>query len=133
LCRDNLSKIHNERWKNMDKGAHARIFFPEIRPRESRFLLGCNRMNINKLTGLITDHGILNYFQFKLGNALTEECSLCDEDDETGIHVLFQCPALARIRKSEVETGFVTEREIGQISMKKVLDLAKIALRALEK
>ena len=65
---------------------------------------------MNKLTGYLTGHGMLNYHQRKLGNSATKEFRLCNEEDETNCHVLFECPVMVRVRFSKIGSPFVDAR-----------------------
>ena len=57
-----------------------------------------SRSKLNRMTGFLTGHGKQNYHQFKLGNVVTPLCRLCWEEEETGWHIMGECPAIARER-----------------------------------
>lgn len=131
-CREKLSQRQVKNWSVLKKGTHTRDFFPELRPRESRYLLGLDIKSMNKLTGYITGHGLLNYHQFKLGNTVTTECRLCNEEDETNSHVLFECPAMVKIRLAEIGIPFVKKQEVSKMPLSSVWKLIKAIDKLLE-
>ena len=89
-------EIHNKKWYDtFPKYRQSRLFYHEIRPRETRWLLNQDRKQVHDLTGLITGHNSLNYHQFHLNNTDTPNCRFCDLYRETSAHLLTNCPALA--------------------------------------
>ena len=87
---------------------------------------------MNKLTGYMTGHGMLNYHQWKLGNSATKECRLCNEEDETNCHVLFECPAMVMVRLSEIGSPFVGKQDVGYLPISTVCKLIKAIEKHLE-
>jgi len=65
----------------------------------NKSLMEFSRNYLRCVTGLLTGHCQMRRHMHILGLSQDPECHLCLEDEETRIHVLTQCPALATIRK----------------------------------
>lgn len=93
---DRLAReAHNDMWYNtFPKYRQTRLFFHELRPRETRWLLEQSRDKVHSITGMITGHNSLNYHQFNIGNTDSALCRFCEEADESAAHLLCNCPAI---------------------------------------
>jgi len=69
-------------------------FFPR-----NKSLMELSRHDLRCVTGLLTGYCQMKIHIHILGLSQDPECRLCLEDEETAIHVLTQCPALATIGK----------------------------------
>jgi ribonuclease HI len=61
-------------------------------------LLKLGRRQFSKMVQLITGHNFMNRHQAVLGLTDDPICRLCLEEEETSLHVVAECPALARTR-----------------------------------
>lgn len=52
---------------------------------------------------IMSNHGLLGEYRFRLGIALDDVCSLCGEGPDNAEHALFSCPALLRIRSETLD------------------------------
>ena len=56
---------------------------------------------VRKVTQILTGHSFkLNYHRYVLGLTDDPDCTLCLEDDESGFHLMNECPAMATWRDS---------------------------------
>jgi len=76
------------------------------------------------LVGIITGHVALNRHLKLIGVKDNAICPLCSEEEETALHFLGQCPALATIRQRVLETHPLTALELGKV---KFLNLIRFA------
>ena len=56
-------------------------------------LYDLNRRMAKVLVGILTGHGVLKYWEHKVGLSGSPLCSFCGAENETTVHVLCQCPA----------------------------------------
>ena len=98
-------ELHNETWRaSIQKYKKTRLFFHELRPRESKWLLKQGREKVHDLTGIITGHNSLNYHQYIIGNTDSPTCRLCSEGNETAEHLFVYCPAI--VSQIQINLGF---------------------------
>lgn len=115
------SQKHNKAWRERVDCKQSKLFFHELRPRESNWLLSKNRTALNLMTGYITGHNRLNSHQLKLGNVADPTCRLCLEEYETSGHLILQCEAIARERNIALGAPFL--KEGCKIAVKNFLNL----------
>ena len=88
-----VKRKHAERWEAYVGGIHTKCFFQKPDEKWAKSLLAMDRDRIKRVVGAITGHCGLN----KLGLAETPRCS-CDLDDETGMHLICNCPKFLLLR-----------------------------------
>ena len=125
MTRNLIISKHSTRWKNLDSCKHTKRVFHELRPRESRWIMNQSRCKLNRIIGFVTGHGRLNYHQFRIGNAVTPLCRLCGEEEETGWHIMGECPAIARERFSFLGLCFHEEKVGGLVDFVSLKNLQK--------
>jgi ribonuclease HI len=59
----------------------------------TRYAIGLGRRDLRILVGLLTGHNWLNRHMSVMGIRDNPKCPLCDEEDETSLHLLGKCPA----------------------------------------
>ena len=91
-----------EQWKKeWDVYPHARQtkqFFPAPDSKKACELLGLDRRDLTRLTGIITGHGVLGYHQSLINPEIDPKCRFCSQDNETAFHMLTSCPLFIHCR-----------------------------------
>lgn len=90
---------HAERWVTYEGGMHTKCFLPKPNEKWSKELISMDRNRIRRVVGAITGHCGLNRHLRKMGLSNTSECT-CGLGEETGIHVICDCPKFLQIRRS---------------------------------
>ena len=89
---------HSKRWEAYQGGAHTKRFFPKPNAEWAEKLVDMDRVQIRIVVGAITGDCGLNRHLSKLRLSGTPRCS-CDLEDETGIHVICDCPKFHQLRR----------------------------------
>ena len=90
----------NTRWTNSSEYKHTKFFYPEVNTHKAKHLLKHSRGTVQLITRAITGHNFLSKHQNRIGEAVAPECRLCEEEFETFIHLVTNCP---RLRQSRIE------------------------------
>ena len=74
-------------------------------------LLSFNRTQSRAVIGLLTGHNTLKRHLHVMGLSNNPTCRKCDNEEETGVHILGECEALASLR--HVQSGFLLFGSVG--------------------
>ena len=98
-----------------------------IRPnvRLTKVLLSYDRKDLRIIVGILTGHYHLNQHLCRIGVTDNPECRWCLEEDETVSHILCECPALARLRRTHLEGTMVSSEDIEQVQPKRLLKFVR--------
>jgi len=103
---------------------HAKCFLPEPSGKWSKGLLTMDRNRIARVVEAITGHCGLNSHLRKMGLSSTSQCT-CESEDETGIHVICDCPKFLQLRRRILGDYTVTPSEVlelGPVTIDRFLD-----------
>ena len=119
-----LKTWENQRKKDHLQGlsanSHSRHLIDYSEKRTYEFLQ-LNKNELSALTSLLTGHCGLKAHLFRIGKTQDALCRLCMEEDETPIHVLTECVAIARIRHSCLGKFFPNYTDLKQMNPRKIL------------
>jgi ribonuclease HI len=121
--RDWMSRIHKEYWESLtglktDKGTYTRALYQK---KKAKDLLRLNRDQLRWVVGLLTGHCHLKRHLFKLGITADPICVRCLEDNESSIHVLCDCEAVAYTRFRHLGQYFMERSDYYDAPIDKVL------------
>ena len=74
-----------------------------------------SKLEMRKITGLLTGHCYLKGYLKKIGKIADDTCRLCLEVEETSKHVLCECVAVARINKTLLELKDLSDQTLKRI------------------
>lgn len=109
--KDLVKAKHVERWKAYEGGMHTKCFLPTPSGKWSKELISMDRNRIRRVVGAITGHCGLNRHLRKMRLSNTSECT-CGLEDETGIHVICNCPKFIQLRRRILGDYTVTPSEV---------------------
>lgn len=89
---------HVIRWEASETCKHTKGIVAGPNQRNTKYLLQCTRSSIRELVGTLTGHCKLNKHMYTLRHSQTPTCRRCDEENETPLHWLSDCPALTNTR-----------------------------------
>ena len=98
---DNLTNRRwDERWRDLTTCRQTKVWYPEVRTTldKSMEIIKLSRDNIKLYTEVITGHNNLMYHKSKTIPGTSAKCRLCEDEDETFIHLALNCPRLNSIR-----------------------------------
>lgn len=98
LVCDWLKNQHSKAWTRYEGARHTKIFHrnPSKETRLALLILG--RQDIKKVVEVVTNHCSLNKYLYDI-NCLEDPRCLCNLNDETGCHIVADCPRYRFIRK----------------------------------
>ena len=89
----------NNRWKNLPKHDATKYFWKKADKNKSRGILNLCRTDLALLIKAITGQNLLAYHQSKINIDISKFCRLCEESEETFIHLVSHCPRLIETRR----------------------------------
>jgi hypothetical protein len=119
--RDWMSRKHQEYWESLTglRQANGLIHGPSAK--RTKDLLRLNRDQLRWMVGLLTGHCHLKGHLFKLGLTADPFCKRCLEDDESSIHILCDCEAVAYTRFHHLGQYFMEPSDYYDAPIDKVL------------
>ena len=98
LIHGSMIKKWNEEWNKRKDCRQTKHWFPKVNKTRSKDIIKLNRHNLSHAVQVITGHNRLNRHKHLIGDTDEEMCRLCEEDEESSLHIIAECPALANIR-----------------------------------
>ena len=125
--KEGVQQEWDTRWNSRDKMRFYRQTRQFLSRQNARFTKDVSKLNREALSHVIqtiTGHGYLHYHQQKLGRVESPNCRWCEEEDETGWHLIHDCPAWSERREDLLEkTKCATS-----LDMRFVLEFIKVHL-----
>jgi len=122
--REQVDKRWHSRWLLHPEARQSKIFWPAPDKTRSRYLLRLPRREFGRMIQLFTGFNYFNYHSWKLKEAVSQFCRLCEEQEvETSEHLLCSCPRLWSERSSAV--GTVLQVESGRICLMPIQDVLR--------
>ena len=87
------------RWAEIYKHDATKFFIPKPDKNKAKHILQLCRADLAMLTRAITGQNFLAYHQSKIDFTISKTCRLCEEQDETFIHLITDCPRLELTRR----------------------------------
>ena len=103
---------HRKRWRESDTCRCTHLFIADPLVGKAKRLLWLKRSALSWLMAMVTGHGNFRCHLKKLNLIGTDECRLYLEEEETTVHILCHCPALASKRLSAFGQRFIAEDEL---------------------
>jgi hypothetical protein len=83
-----------------------------------------NRTQSRAITGLLTGHNLRRYLHL-MGLSDSPLCRRCGAEDETSVHILCECEALASLRHVYLGSFFLEPEDIKGISLGVIWNFSK--------
>ena len=87
-----IEREWQKRWKNISKHDASKFFITGPDKQKAKHLLNLSRSDLMMITRAISGQNFLAYHQSKIDFTISKTCRLCEEEDETFIHLLTDCP-----------------------------------------
>ena len=86
------------KWKNYNHCRQTKNFYPK--PTKNLYKQTCklSRSSLSTLIKLVTGQSDLNYLTNIMFPNITDQCRFCEEEEETFIHILNECPVFYQHR-----------------------------------
>ena len=88
----------NRRWCNIKSCRQAKQFMQVVNIRLTQYVVRLSRKDLRLLVGLLTGHNTLNRHLTLLRRIDDPLCPLCKEEEDTSLHLLGNCCAIAEKR-----------------------------------
>ena len=89
----------NNRWNKLPKHDATKFFWKKADKNKSRGILNLCRVDLALLIKAITGQNFLAYHQSKININISKFCRLCEESEETFVHLVSYCPRLLETRR----------------------------------
>ena len=99
MWEENICRAQVARWRESPACRQTKLFFQGIRRNETKYLLKMSRREIARTIGIITGHDLLNKHSFRTGFAISPNCRYCEEEEETSVHIIGECPVFVNKRR----------------------------------
>ena len=96
---ENIREIWLRRWQNTPKHDATKFFWKYPDKNKSRGILNLCRTDLALLIKAVTGQNFLSYHQSKINIDISKFCRLCEESEETFIHLVDNCPRLEQTRR----------------------------------
>lgn len=98
-----MHEEHRNHWHSIPRLNHSKRMVAYPSTPLTCEILKLNRKEIRQVTGLLTGHCAMREHLHRMGIYNDEPtCRLCDEDDESAAHIIFECPALTFCRSQNL-------------------------------
>ena len=88
-------------------------------------LLSFNRTQTRVVIGLLTGHNTLRRHLHIMGLCNDPMCRKCGTEEETSVHILCECEALASLRHAYLGSFFLDPEDIRELGMGAIWNFAK--------
>jgi ribonuclease HI len=119
-------KCKKEQFRMLGISSHSRNFL-EINKKKAEEALALSKPDLRLLIGILTGHCELNAHMKRIGRSEVSLCRFCKKSEETPLHILCECEAIARVRLEQISlgNGFPTISNIKQTDPQQILSLFK--------
>ena len=121
MWEENIQKEQIKRWRESPSCRQTKLFFQGIRRNETKYVLGMSRVEIARTIGIITGHDMLNKHSFRSGYAISPNCRYCEEEEETSVHIIGECPVFVNRRREILGSFFLNEEEIVELRLNRIV------------
>jgi len=121
-----LRKEHIKAWTNYEGAKHTKIFCGTPSKKINLALLNLSRNDIKRVVEVVTNHCSLNKYLFDIKCEDSPKC-LCSHGDETGLHIISECPRYRLFRKKILgKPELVTsDLRLGNLDINKLTEFLK--------
>jgi hypothetical protein len=88
-------------------------------------LLSFNRTQTRVVTGLLNEHNTWRRHLHIMGLCNDPMCRKCGTEEETSVHILYECEALASLRHAYLGSFFLDPEDIWELGMGAIWNFAK--------
>jgi hypothetical protein len=88
-------------------------------------LLSFNRTQSRVVIGLLTGHNTLRRYLHIMGLYNDPTCRKCGTEEETSVHILCECEALASLRHAYLSSFFLEPEDIRELGMGAIWNVVK--------
>ena len=104
---------------------HSKKFLRNFETARSKKFLDLSKNHLHLLTGFLTGHCRLKKHMLRIGVTDTDECRFCGEEEETPIHLVTECLAIASLRKECLGLETCRSEELASLKPSQILDLIR--------
>ena len=84
-----------------------------------------NRKQSRVFIGLLTVHNTLRRHLYIMGLSNNPTCRICGTEEETSVHILCECEALASPRHTHLGSFFLDPEDVKDLSIRGIWNFAK--------
>ena len=125
ILRRHLMETSRRDWELASGMRQAKTFFGGYSPSRTKALLGLHRRKCQLITSIFTGHCRLMRHLWIMGLKDAATCRRCGEAEETPLHILGECPGLARLRWTRLGSPFFHIGSIREIPLGKMVSFVE--------
>lgn len=125
IIRNFYKTKHFNLWKGLQNCRHSRSIINGPNEKNTKFLLNKSRTDLRLIIGTITGHCKLNKHMQRMNLTQSATCRRCNEEDETPLHLITECPALITERAKIFNTRIMTTENIKNAKLEDILKFIK--------
>lgn len=114
-----------EKWGIQPKLEHSKHMMEKPDQRRADTLLNMGRKGIRVAIGILTGQCCLKKYLKIIKKVDDDKCRFCTEQEETMMHLLTKCPAIARRRLAHLGAGTLQEEELKKVDLKDLMAFVK--------
>lgn len=119
---------HYSEWQETDTCSHSKTIIKGPDLGNTKFLLNKSRDDLRCIMGAITGHCTLNKHLNRMRLADSPLSRRCNEEDETPLHLLTSCPALANERRKHMDQPFLDMEQTQGLKIETFFRFMKVVL-----
>ena len=121
-----MENQHSVLWLDpcsIERQAGELISGPDLATRAR--LLSFNKTQFRVVIGVLTGHNTLRRHLYIMGLSNNPTCRKCGTEEETSVHILCECEALASLRHSYLGSFFLEAQDIRKLSIGAIRNFGK--------
>ena len=87
------------KWEKLQQCRQTKNFYPTPSVKLHKLVNKLSRSELSLLIQIITGQNSLNYTTSKILPNYTDQCRFCEEEEETFIHLINECPVFHELRQ----------------------------------
>jgi ribonuclease HI len=120
---DEILEKCRKKWTESTGMEHSKIFIKGYERKRAKNFINLKRKDIRVLTGLMTGHGLLKNYLYKINKTDDDTCRFCRDKTEEMLHLITECEAFEHSRTHTLKIQELDE--VKNIEYSKLLKFSK--------
>lgn len=114
-------------WTHRPEAAFAREMMETFDDKRTKDLLKLGRKDLRAAIGMLTCHGCLKGFLYKIGKVDSDNCRFCETCRENSKHIICECSntIVVKARLKSFGKFYLAKEDLGNLEVKTLLNFAR--------